>query len=133
MPSKIKPKRRHPEHTLQVKLCKWLTENAYPDILWFAVGNGELRHVNVALRLKAEGVRPGVPDLCFLLPNGQTGWLELKAKGGALSDAQKGFAAKAKTLGHRWTVTRSLSDAAVVLKYWGVVKPYASFPEEEKL
>jgi hypothetical protein len=123
-------KRRRPEHTLQVKLVKWLAENAYPESVWFAVGNGELRHIRVALRLKAEGVLPGVPDLCFLLPKGQTGWLELKARRGSLTNAQKGFAAKAKRLGHLWTSVKQLNDAAAVLKYWGVVKPNAPFPEK---
>ena len=123
-------KRRRPEHVLQVRLVKWLAENARPDAVWFAVGNGELRHVNVALRLKAEGVLPGVPDLCFLLPRGQTAWLELKARHGSLSDSQKGFAAKAKKLGHLWTVVKTLDDAAAVLTYWGVAKPNALLPDE---
>ena len=123
-------KRRRPEHAFQVKLVKWLAENAYKETVWFAVGNGELRHIRVALRLKAEGVRPGVPDLCFLLPEGRTGWLELKARKGVLSDAQKGFATKAKKLGHLWSFAISLNSAAGILKYWGVVKPNAPWPEE---
>ena len=125
-----KPQRRRPEHVLQVRLVKWLTENAYPETVWFAVGNGELRHPNVALRLKAEGVRPGVPDLCFLMPRGKTCWLELKAKGGSLSDAQKGFAAKAKKLGHHWDVAKTLNEAAEIIVYWGAIKPNAPWPEE---
>jgi VRR-NUC domain len=123
-------KRRRPEHVFQVRLVKWLTENAYPDSVWFAVANGELRHINVALRLKAEGVRSGVPDLCFLLRHGRTGWLELKVKGGSLSDAQRGFATKAKKLGHLWAPVKTLNDAAIVLKHWGVIKPNAPLPEE---
>jgi hypothetical protein len=108
---------------------KYLAENAYPEIMYFAVGNGELRHIRVALRLKAEGVLPGVPDICFLLPNGKTGWLELKAGGGVLSNAQKGFAAKAKKLGHQWNVVRTLGGAAMILTFWGVIKPNAPFPD----
>lgn len=129
-PNSFGMKRHRPEHVLQVRLVKWLAENAYPESVWFAVGNGELRHVRVALRLKAEGVRPGVPDLCFLLPKGKTGWLELKAKGGVLSNAQKGFAAKAKNLGHRWDVAKTLNEAAETLTYWGIIKPNAPWPEK---
>lgn len=124
-------KRHRPEHAFQVRLVKWLAENARPETVWFAVGNGELRHVNVALRLKAEGVKPGVPDLCFLLPEGKTGWLELKARKGTLSDAQKGFAVKAKKLDHKWSFAKTLNDAALILKYWGAIKPNAPLPEGE--
>jgi hypothetical protein len=112
---------------------KYLTEYAYPEIVYFAVGNGELRHISVALRLKAEGVLPGAPDTCFLLPYGKTGWLELKAPKGRLEDAQKGFATKARKLGHLWDVAKTLNEAIMILKYWGVIKPNAPFPEEEVL
>jgi hypothetical protein len=73
-----------------------------------------------------------VPDLCFLLPEGRTGWLELKAKGGRLSDAQKGFAARAKRLGHYWNVAMTLNDAGQILNYWGVVRSGCPLPEPEE-
>jgi hypothetical protein len=126
----MQPKRRRPEHTLQVKLMKYLSEYAYPEMVYFAVSNGELRHIRVALRLKAEGVLPGVPDVCFLLPYGKAGWLELKSRHGVVSDPQLGFAAKAKRLGHLWAFARTLNDAIIILKYWGVIKPNAPFPNE---
>jgi hypothetical protein len=110
---------------------KYLTEYANPEIVYFAVGNGELRHIRVALRLKAEGVLPGVPDLCFLLPGGRTGWLELKAHRGVVSDPQLGFAAKASNLGHWWGSAKTLNTAAMILIPWGVIKPTAPFPEDD--
>lgn len=103
----------------------WLTAHARPDVQWFAVPNGDLRHPRVAMRLKAEGVRPGVADLCFMLPEGRTGWLELKAKRGVLSDEQKGFAARAMRLGHYWSMVRSVDEAAAVLARWDVVRDRA--------
>jgi hypothetical protein len=114
--------RKHPEHRLQCELVAWLHVNARPDLQWFAVPNGELRHPRVAMRLKAEGVKPGVADICFMLPGGQTGWLELKAKRGSLSDEQKGFGANTIRLGHYWGIARSVHDAAVLLAAWNVLR-----------
>lgn len=59
----------------------------------FAVPNGALRHPAVAALLKAQGVRPGVPDLLFLKsfctcgnPNGIV--VEQKAGDNTTSDEQ---------------------------------------------
>jgi hypothetical protein len=115
--------RQQPEHQLQCALVTWLHYNVRPEVTWFAVPNGELRHPRVAQRLKAEGVQPGVADLCFMLEGGQTGWLELKApKGGSLSHEQHGFGANAHRLGHYWAVAKSIPEAADVLKAWGVLR-----------
>jgi hypothetical protein len=114
--------RQSPEHRLQCELIKWLAANGRPELQWFAVANGELRHPRVAMRLKAEGVKPGVADLCFLLPDGRTGWLELKARRGQLSDEQRGFAATALRLGHHWGRAKTLEEAAQVLRAWGVLR-----------
>lgn len=73
-----------PEHRMQVNLFKWakLAEKGLPEVRWmFAVPNGGARNVIVASKLKAEGVKRGVPDV--MLPVSRGGyhglWIELKA------------------------------------------------------
>lgn len=80
------------EHSEQVALVQWLT---YLGIRYFAIPNGSLRHVAVAVKLRAEGVVSGPSDL-VILPEVGTGlpivFLEMKrSKGGKTSLAQKEF------------------------------------------
>lgn len=115
-------KRARPEHKLQCEVIAYWAMYGRPDLKCFAVANGELRHPTVAMRLKAEGVRPGVADLCVLLDGGRTGWMELKAPRGSLSDEQKGFAASVQRLGHHWACIRSVQDAAYAFSQWGALR-----------
>lgn len=116
------PRRMNPEHVLQATLMKFWAINGRDDLMMFAIANGDLRNIAVAMRLKKEGVMRGVPDLCCTLDQGRTGWIELKAKGGSMTDEQKAFAAKVQKLGHHWALCRSLDEAAHVLQEWGALK-----------
>ncbi len=54
------------ESVEQINLFRWavLHERAYPElILLHHIPNGGLRNKTTAKRLKAEGVKPGVPDI----------------------------------------------------------------------
>lgn len=110
------------EHQIQVALCEYLDVNAKPEIFYFAVPNGGLRNIRVAQKMKAEGLRPGVADLCFLLPHGRCAWLELKAAKGSLSDQQHGFKTRCRELGHLWAMARSVDEAIPYLAAWNVLK-----------
>lgn len=88
----------HPsEHDEQVALIRWW--DAYAALhkidhrLLFAIPNGGSRHKAVAGKLKAEGVRAGVPDLMLAIPvGGRHGlFLELKSERGSLRPRQKEF------------------------------------------
>ena len=122
---------RKPEHRLQQQINKYFVANGRPDLVrvFFAIPNGGLRNFNVARQLKNEGVRRGAPDLCFPLDRGRCGWLELKAKSGALSDEQLGFAKNIMALGHYWDCVRSVHEAARAFAAWGALKPGAALPE----
>lgn len=113
---------KHPEHKIQVQLMDYLAVAGRRDLHWFAIPNGEKRHISVASRLKAEGVRKGSPDLVFMLPEGRVGWLEMKAAKGTLSPDQKAFRDKAESLGHLWAMARSVDEAIVTLSKWGVLR-----------
>ena len=79
------------EHDEQTTLVKWF-DLQYPSHRGrlLAIPNGGQRHPVVAVRLKAEGVRAGVPDLCLPIPNEHYHglWIELKVKGGRPTAAQ---------------------------------------------
>lgn len=79
------------EHAEQCAVVKWF-DMQYPALRGrlFAVPNGGARHPAVAGKLKAEGVRKGVPDLWLPVPaHGLHGLvIELKAKGGRLTPEQ---------------------------------------------
>lgn len=110
------------EHKIQIALCDYLAIGGRKDLYWAAIPNGGHRHIRQAMRLKAEGVRRGSPDMFFLLPDGKTGWLELKTKRGSLSPDQREFRDKALALGHLWEVVNNIDDAIRLLSEWGVFR-----------
>ena len=70
------------EHHEQVMLVQRLQLDPFwREVAWWAVPNGGHRHVATAGRLKAEGVRAGVPDLTVALARAPFSglFLELKA------------------------------------------------------
>jgi hypothetical protein len=110
------------EHKLQVQLMDYLAIVARPEIFYFAIPNQSNRHIYSASKMKAEGVRSGVADLCFKIPAGRVGWLEMKTAKGALSETQKAFRDRALALDHLWAMVRSVDEALPVLTGWGVLK-----------
>jgi hypothetical protein len=62
------------EHESQAAFFEWWAlfsqVNRLPEQLCFAVPNGGARHVVVAQKLKAEGVKSGVCDVFLLIPAG---------------------------------------------------------------
>lgn len=84
------------EHSEQCKVIEWFdlfarTKGIEP-VLLFAIPNGGARNAITGAMLKAEGVRPGIPDLFLAIPAfGFHGlFIEMKKKRtGVLSDAQK--------------------------------------------
>lgn len=110
------------EHKIQVALMDYLAIAGRRDLHWFAIPNGGHRHIRQASKLKAEGVRRGTPDLCFMLPAGKVGWLEMKTVKGQLSPEQKRFRDIAQQLGHLWAMAKSVDDAIRVLTEWQVLR-----------
>lgn len=99
-------KPRTSEHQEQVALMQWATLSLgrWPELaLLHAIPNGGWRHPAIGAALKAEGVKPGVPDLD--LPVSRGGFhglrIELKAKGGNLSTPQREWIAWLRAEGYR--------------------------------
>lgn len=111
------------EHKIQVQLLDYLVYAARPEIYYFAIPNQGNRHIRNATKMKAEGVRSGVADLCFMLPGGQVGWMEMKKPGGSMSPTQKTFRDRCDLLGHKWALAKSVDEALEHLTKWDALKP----------
>lgn len=102
-----------------------LPPNIY-NLLW-ATPNGGLRDVRVAMVLKAEGVKAGVPDITLAYPSALFNglFIEMKRiKGGRVSVEQKEMMQNLKDVGYRVEVCKGCDSAiAVLLDYLGMDNP----------
>ena len=102
------------EHQEQVALIQWfrLQHKQFAKCLW-AIPNGGVRHIGTAVKLKAEGGMAGVPDLFLMIP--KSNWhglfIEMKVKGGKLSDSQKEFMGLATLMGYQAVVCYGFESA----------------------
>jgi hypothetical protein len=85
---------RDAEHIEQCLLMQWaeVAAGRHPELrLLYAIPNGGHRLVSVARKLKREGVKAGVPDLCLPVARGQHHalYLELKAGKNRATPAQR--------------------------------------------
>lgn len=104
------------EHSEQVTLVKWAKLRANQDQrlkMLFSIPNGGDRDVRVGAKLKAEGVRRGVPDLCLPVPCGVYHglWIELKTATGRVTDYQRWWHDQLAGYGYMVEVCRSCADA----------------------
>lgn len=104
------------EHQEQKALFAWasLAEGRWPELgLLYAVPNGGHRHKAVAARMKAEGVKSGVPDIC--LPVARGGYhglyIELKTVRGQVSNAQRQWLRRLQAQGYRVAICRGWEAA----------------------
>lgn len=111
------------EHKIQVALMDYLKLALRPELEARAIPNGGRRHISVANKLKAEGVRAGSPDIFICLPGGKVAWLEMKAKNGSLEPEQKEFRDKVIALGHSYGVAKSVEQAIEYLTSIDALKP----------
>ncbi len=106
------------EHQIQVGCVNWFRLQ-YPNLLIYAIPNGSKRNLITAVKLKAEGVVSGVPDLHIpVARHGYHGlYIEMKnGKKGVVSQNQKDIMKKLTEEGYRCEVCRSLDDFMKVTK-----------------
>lgn len=103
------------EHQLQCNFFEWSALQAckYPDLAkMFAIPNGGMRNAVVAAKLKREGVKAGVPDVC--LPVARGGfiglWIEFKVGKNKCTPAQVDRIAQLLEDGHNVAVCYTLED-----------------------
>lgn len=123
-PEPASPKRRpatRSEHDEQKALISWAraSEGRWPELaLLYAVPNGGLRHPATAGRLRAEGVRPGVPDLCLPVQRGGHAglYVELKASKGRTSAQQDWWLAELRRQGYCVAVCYGAEEAQQLIE-----------------
>jgi hypothetical protein len=115
-PYRIRKPRKAPEANFQIQVARYLAK-ALPPGFFFTTfpsgGGGRIR----GARLKQQGLKPGMPDMCIFAPCGQfepfrysVCWLELKAKSGSLSQAQKDVHKQLNGLGHQVATVKTLNE-----------------------
>ena len=110
------------EHQVQKAICQYLDLRG---VCYFAIPNGGKRNVITAKKLKAEGVKAGVPDLC-IIKDGQAFFLEVKRPAsttggkGRLSPAQKEMIERIETAGGEVKVVYSVADVIEACIDWQI-------------
>lgn len=115
--------RKNEEEQLQRAIVEHLRLRAPRDVLWWHTPNGGARSKSDGGKFKALGVRPGVPDLQFLFPDGHVAFLELKAGDGKLSPEQTNFLIFCDRAGVEAAVAYNIDQALTILEVWGALKP----------
>jgi len=108
-----------------------LKESEYPDLwLLHAIPNGGFRPPKVALEMKEEGAKAGVPDLFLPVPRGQYHgfYLEMKAKGGRVRKEQKEWLAKLEAQGYKTDVAWSDNEGLEKLIAYLELGPFTGGP-----
>lgn len=112
------------EHEEQVDLMRLVEmhKGRWPELgMLFAVPNGGDRNMLVAKKLKAEGVKAGVPDLCLPVPRGGYHglFIELKRqKKGRISPEQVAWLKALQGQGYRAEMCLGATEA------WNVIQEY---------
>lgn len=110
---------KHEEDSLQMQCVAWFGWQ-FPE-LWGLLHhspNGGKRNIREAQRFKRMGVQAGFPDLVLMVA--RSGFhalcVELKARIGRQSDAQKAMQARLEGQGFRYVIVRSLLEFTEVVR-----------------
>lgn len=116
------------EHDIQASLFNYCTifENQFPQLkTMFAIPNGfwaagsGKRKFALMNKYKAEGLKPGIPDICLPLPSADGKWnvlfLECKKPGEKLNDNQKKIHQLFNSKGIRVEIFYSRSEALNII------------------
>jgi hypothetical protein len=96
-----------------IPACKWL----------HAIPNGGNRDAATGARLKAEGVKRGIPDLFLPVPKNFTRlyyglYIEVKTKTGRQTKEQRAFQQECELIGYRYEIVRSTQEGIdTILNY----------------
>ena len=124
-------KLKRTESEEQIALFDWVAAESkrMPELeSMYHIPNGGHRNKIVAARLRREGVRPGVPDICLPVPkNGYHGlYIEMKSAKGRLEKHQKEWIERLGKNGYLAVVCHGFEDAKdLILTYLqGTMSPW---------
>ena len=93
----------------------------HPELqMLYAIPNGGARNAVTGALLKAEGVKPGVPDLCLPVARGQYHglYIEMKSSKGKPTEDQLKWLAALKAQGYATAVrNKTALTADLILRY----------------
>lgn len=106
----------HAEDAEQAALMEWAEYNSarFPELKYLHhIPNGGKRDKREAARLKKQGVKAGVPDLCLPVPRGKYHglYIELKAEKGRPTATQKNWIAYLNQTGYKAVICRGFEHA----------------------
>ena len=116
-----KPVQPSSEHDEQVAVFQWADMNVgrWPCLAYmFAIPNGGMRATRTAVRLKAEGVKAGVPDIFLPWPVGSWCglWVEMKHGSNSTTAQQRNWLSWLKLSGYHSAVCWGAEDAIRVIE-----------------
>ena len=114
----------HHEQCAVVDYCTALSGRTPELALLYAIPNGGQRHIATARKLKAEGVRPGVPDLHLPIPRGEYAglWIEMKAGKNKPTSNQVWWHERLQAHGHKVVVAYGAGQAIEAIEQYLVCK-----------
>ena len=111
------------EHQEQKSLFQWARLSGLPElVLMFAIPNGGARHIVTAAKLKAEGVKAGVPDIFLAAPCGDFHglFIEMKVGKNKPTPTQMDWLTSLRNSGYQASVSYSWTDARdTIMAYLG--------------
>lgn len=111
-----------PESVIQRAVRQRLALRGYKAV---AVPNGahlagdKLSRLKQVAAMKADGMKPGFPDLIVLGKNGLVGFIEVKTPKGSVSLAQRDCRAELERDCHKYAIVRDAAEVDQVLLQWG--------------
>lgn len=109
------------ESALQVQCADYLDRALTGEWRWWHTPNGEKRDARTGARLRAMGVKPGVPDIIVAGPRREgVIFFELKSKSGRMEAEQKTFERWAGESGWPYFICRSVDEVERHLDRLGV-------------
>lgn len=108
------------EHDEQVLVFDTLrlNESQHPELsAIYAIPNGGHRHAAVAGKLKAEGVKRGVSDICIPIPSGgfHGAYIEMKVKPNKVTPEQSAFLEFVRNQGYAAKTAWSAGEALLFI------------------
>lgn len=120
--------REHQEQKALIEMCDKaaLKDDRFGDI--YAIPNGGVRHIGVAVKLKAEGVRKGMLDLCLPVSNKyyHALYIEMKIKPNKLTPEQVETIIRLRKRGNAAGVCWSAIQAFEIIERYLASLPLAS-------